>query len=691
MFTRHLCTAARFAAAALILSQVGTAQAQVVPERYATSRAGTPREAIRSLGVTDPAHQMDVTVWLKLRDQGYLHNLLEQQYDPKSPRYRKWMSAAELERVKPTGEQLAMVRRELQGYGLATVVDPEGFFVRARGTAAAMQSAFHTSLYAFEKDGESFNANVTPAALGGTAGNLVSEAIGLDEGVVARPYIVERKNPATGQPRRTSLNPSSLLPLSAYITNQCFQAPGSVQAGAPGQLPHATYTGNIYQPASSGLSNIQCGYTPAQLQDHYGLTAAYARGLRGEGQTIVIVDAYGSPTILEDANTFAQLSELPALTSVNFQIVYPDGKPRVSNEGWGIETSLDVEWAHALAPNAKIVLVVANGAADQELQFALQYAITHYPGGVISNSWGQPEYSAGPILGRSYDRLLALAAAQGVSVHFATGDAGDFGVGSPVGAAGFPASSPYVTAVGGTSLNVPVDSGGSQDTGWGTNFASIFAGAIAVADPPSAQFMGGSGGGESLLYPKPSWQSALPGSGRQMPDISAVADPYTGVAIVVTPALVIGRSEPQQVAVIGGTSVACPVFTAIWALADQQAGHFLGQAAPAIARMPASAVRDIVPLGSANNVTGVIVDSGGTHSYSAAQLSGPLFNTTTFVSVVFPGVVFVNPIGGQESTGEGQLLTFGTDSSLTTAPGWDNVTGFGEPNGWEFIAAAAAR
>lgn len=687
MVTRHLGSVARFVAAALFISHVGPVPAQV-PERHAADRAGSPREPIRNLGATDPTHEMEVTVWLKLNDQAHFDTLLEELYDPKSPRYRQWLSEEDLATFKPTAEQVATVRRELEAYGLATSVDPKGFFVRAHGTATAVQSAFHTSLYRFEKAGRTFNANVAPAALHGPAGSLVFEAVGLDEEAVMRPQLVERMDPATGQPWRIPLSQVSLAPqsLPPLFTTQCFQPPGTFLVGVAGLVPYASYTGNFYQSTPSGPSSQFCAYTPAQLQDHYGLTAAYARGLQGEGQTIVIVDGYGSPSILQDANSFAQLTGLPALTSTNFQIVYPDGQPRGYNESWAIETSLDVEWAHAMAPSAKIVLVVGNGGSDQELQFVLQYAINNHLGEVISNSWGGPEFSAGPIAIRTYNQLFALAAAKGISVHFASGDSGDWGLGSPVGAASFPASSPYVTAVGGTSLGVPTGGGGSADVGWGNNLGTLVQNAATTGS-----FIGGGGGGESLLNSKPSWQKALPGGGRQTPDISAIADPLTSVPIVVTSFNSFSGQSRQVLGLVGGTSLACPVFTAIWALADQQAGHGLGQAAPAIARMPPAALRDIVPIGSANDVTEVLVDSSGAHSYSAAQLAGPIFDTTTFFSAIFisPSSAFNG--GGPVLIRPPSVLTFGTDSSLTTAPGWDNVTGFGSPNGWEFIAAAAGK
>src|SRR5262249_38632525 len=128
--------------------------------------------------------------------------------------------------------------------------------------------------------------------------------------------------------------------------------------------------------------------------------------------------------------------------------------------------------------------------------------------------------------------------------------------------------------------------------------------------------------------------------------------------------------EPQQIQVIGGTSLSTPIFSAIWALANQKAGHLLGNAAPAIAHMPPSAVLDVLPLTSPTNTSGVITDVNGTKSYSPADLLAPALQTQTFYSAfcAFNGGAFL------------LNMSFGTDTSLTVTKGWDNVTGFGTPN-----------
>jgi subtilase family serine protease len=154
-----------------------------------------------------------------------------------------------------------------------------------------------------------------------------------------------------------------------------------------------------------------------------------------------------------------------------------------------------------------------------------------------------------------------------------------------------------------------------------------------------------------------------------VPDIGWLADPFTGVEIIQT----IGGTT--FVGVIGGTSLACPMFSGIMAIAAQKAGHGLGQAAQLVYTLPAGAVTDIVPVGSANNVTGVIDGN----PVSADSLAAPLYTTTTYYSALYN-----SPFSTRWF-----VITFGTDTSLKTGTGWDNVTGVGTPNGLNFINGIA--
>lgn len=361
---------------------------------------------------------------------------------------------------------------------------------------------------------------------------------------------------------------------------------------------------------------------------------------------------------------------LPAPTSSNFQALYPDGKPTplsIAVDNWQNEASLDVEWAHGIAPKAKIVILVTPTQDWTEFEIAIQYAMDHKLGHVISNSYGLPELLWGKGTAEGFNQVLKTAAAAGLTVNFSSGDGGDYGTGAPnAGGDSCPACSPYATSIGGTSLGIPTGTGNATtQVGWGNNITYMAFSGI-INDPPYFNgFIGGSGGGESTFFAKPSWQKAIPGIGRQQPDISGPADSFTGAILVLN----------GQVGTIGGTSWASPVFSAIWSLALQKAGHALGQAAPLIASLPSGAVTDIVPVGSVTNPAGIIFDSNGATYYSADALAAPLYSTTQF----YGAIPLINP----------DDLTFGTDSSLTVTKGWDNVTGWGVPAGVSFIDAVA--
>jgi subtilase family serine protease len=284
--------------------------------------------------------------------------------------------------------------------------------------------------------------------------------------------------------------------------------------------------------------------------------------------------------------------------------------------------------------------------------------------------------------------ISEIGAAVGISFNFASGDYGDYQLQTIRRTISAPADSPWATAVGGVTLALNTDNSIDWQSGWGNN-GTLIAKQGTVYDPPPSGFFGGSGGGASECvtknarfrppvctggFPKPSYQKALSGKYRQIPDVSWLADPYTGAAILIS----IPGQVPEQVwQVYGGTSLATPMFSALWAIANQEAlaggGSELGQAAPYLYSMPTGTIFDIAPVTSATNVTGSIQDSKGTKQYSAKTLAGG--PRGEFVSALWD--YFALP-----DTAE--ILSFGTDSSLKTAIGWDEVTGVGTPNAQAF-------
>jgi subtilase family serine protease len=272
------------------------------------------------------------------------------------------------------------------------------------------------------------------------------------------------------------------------------------------------------QPTASATP---AGLTPASLRDAYKITGT------GSSSTIIaIVDAYGYPNAEADLATYRAQFGLPPCTTANgcFKKVNQDGVqgsyPR-TDVGWAQEAALDLDMASAMCPSCKIILVQANGATYIDLATAVDTAVK-LGAHVVSNSYGGGESGAA-----SYD---AHYNHPGVAITASSGDSG-YGV-------SYPASSPHVTAVGGTSLKAAANTRGWTETTWN-----------------------GAGSGCSTVFGKPSWQTDAGCAKRTVADVSAVADPNTGVAVY---GPVNRRSSGWMV--FGGTSVAAPLVGGVYAV-----------------------------------------------------------------------------------------------------------------------------
>lgn len=436
----------------------------------------------------------------------------------------------------------------------------------------------------------------------------------------------------------------------------------------------ATYTGNTY----NGTQNpVGCGYTPPEIWTAYHLTGLYKEGFDGTGQTIVIIGDCASPIVRDDANIFSARFDLPQLTSSNFHIHYLGTTP-TCEQIMPEYTTPEVEWAHAIAPGANIAVVATPGSnTPMDLEYAQLYAIANHLGNVISGSYWFEELYTAPTDLDQWNLINEVGVALGISSHFPTGDIGDFTFDSTFASptVSAPADSPYATAIGGVSLALNSNDTIDWQAGWGNNFSYLAYFSFYplqqeyVPDPPTGFFNGGSGGGPSAFFSKPSFQHKLAGTQRLLPDISWLADPYT-------PGVVVMAQEYGLVwQPFSGTELSCAMFSGLWAIANQEAGKPLGQAARHLYSMPAGSITDVVPVGSSHNVKGTITDPSGTTSYTAAELAAPLDGTTKFYSALWDDIFFYQTT---------YLITFGTDSGLKTAPGWDDVTGLGTPNGKAF-------
>ncbi len=262
------------------------------------------------------------------------------------------------------------------------------------------------------------------------------------------------------------------------------------------------------------------GFWPAQVRQAYGIDQVKFGAVTGDGagQTIAIVDAYNEPNIVSDLHAFDQQFDLPDPTLIRLNQTggtrLPGTDPAGQGDSWAVETSLDVEWAHSVAPMAKIVLVLTD--SPNTLMTGVNTA-RNYPGvGVVSMSWGSGESALDPPQNGTF---TTPAGHTNVTFVASTGDQGAFGAfGSKW--PGYPADSPNVLAVGGTNLTVNDDGSYLAETGWGD-------GNLSITD-------GGSGGGISHVETQPIFQQGRVTQStlfRTIPDVSMLADPATGVAI----------------------------------------------------------------------------------------------------------------------------------------------------------------
>ncbi len=311
-------------------------------------------------------------------------------------------------------------------------------------------------------------------------------------------------------------------------------------------------------------------YSPQQQRNAYGIQPLFNAGITGKGHTIVLIESATSPYLQSDVHLYDQLFGLKDPT---INVISPFAPPSV-NPGPYQETALDVEEAHALAPDATIDLVLANAdAVTSGQQFistmlqVTQYAVQNNLGDVISQSFGVGESCAPDGYIQQEQQVFEEARAKGITVLASSGDSGAAilscqATGNNIAflkGVSLPAADPLVTAVGGTTLNATQKTGEyAGETVWNDGFAAT-------------------GGGISTLFPVPSYQQNVTGlAKRGVPDVAFDADSQTGVPIVLS------AGGGVHVTPFGGTSVGSPAWAAIVVLANQSVGHRLGFLNPSI-------------------------------------------------------------------------------------------------------------
>ncbi|RLK58355.1 S53 family peptidase [Actinokineospora cianjurensis] len=632
-------------ASALLVGCVALAGiAGAVPASAQTSAGGSEVSVVEGtapawatpsarVGALDLGQVRRVQVAVALKDPRGARELAAAVSRPGDPRHgRFWTAAQFTARFAPEQDTVDGVTGWLRGQGLkVTSVSANRHFIDVEGSVGRLQNAFRVTLstYRHTARGKSVilvapdRAVSVPRALRGA----VAAVVGLDDsGLTIAPDRV-RRTPHGG-------------------------GPGSASGVAGDGLGCARYwaeTNNAAVPqkfAAGRQSNSICGYNTGQVRGIYGLNSANT----GAGTTVAIVGAYNHAGTEADSNRAADTFGSPRLGAGQYRAVLPPtftDQNTCAPQAWYGEQALDVQAVHTVAPAARIVYYGASSCYT--LLDAVNRAVQDNVASVISNSWGYTGESAVPTATRQQmDSIVLQAAIQGQAIVFSSGDAGDNSGGSSLGRveADFPASHPWVTAVGGTSVAVGADNQVVFQSGWESGgYTRSGAGWVAQSDA-DGRFAGGAGGGRSQLFAQPDYQKgvvpdAVAQGRRAIPDIAALADAYTGIGV--------GYTVPGQgwaIFASGGTSAAAPLVAGLVADAQQAQG---------VARM--------------------------------GFLNAALYRLKTGISDVRPvqaGVWTPYMVGYGKVTVPAQAGSYLVEvdarpQSLQSSAGWDAVTGVGTP------------
>jgi subtilase family serine protease len=655
----------------------------VVVEAASSAVAGTPE-----VSLTPSATPIEFAVSLKLHDAAQAAAVSEAVSDPASSSYGQYLTPAEWEsRFSPSEASVERVSSWLRAHGVAVEsVSSDRMTVYAIATAATIENAFGTSLAEFQKDGHVVRLAKAPLSMPSSLASLISGLSGVNQNA-ARPddlgaSALQRSAAAPAAKSEPIPPPPGLSvfpPCSKYWGQKYDTNAPPYGKGYPNPLPYAP-----------------CGYKPAQIQGAYDLAPGIAAGDDGSGVKVAIVDAYASPTLFSDAHEYSMRNqpEQPLEQrqfSEHVSRSFNESEYCEASEDWFREQTLDVESVHSTAPGAHILYVGAKNC-EGGLYAAVQKVIDGHEAQIVTDSWSDfGELFESEKEREGFDNVLMMADATGVGVQFSTGDYGDDYELMGINSVNFPASSPYVTAVGGTSLQIGKHDERLGEFGWSTGNSFLCDALLeSIGYPgcgsktletwlpsPPGSFQYGGNGGTAYDYPEPSYQeavvpaalaernSAITGErNRVTPDISMDAEPSTGLLIGETMTFPGGVHYGEYT--YGGTSLASPLFAGLMADADQAAGKALGFVNPALYKLdslPQTASRafyDIVPSGKQ-----ALIQPFYLNDYSAKE--GTVITART---IEYEGKQsYCDGAGGCESE----------TNILQTAPGFDSMTGIGSP------------
>jgi subtilase family serine protease len=624
-----LSTALAITAASVLLTGASAAGAATAG---AAAQSGSGRVAIASTAPgsgSGPLEALAAGSRVRLsvfvgRDQAGLAAVATAVSGPASPGYGHYLSPAQVQaRFGATAAQRSAVRGWLSGAGLAVTGD-DGFVITAMGTAARAEAALRAGL-----------------ALSHPAGSAAQV-------VPSRPLSV----PAAVAGAITTIRVSTaVVPLSPHQSLRAAAAtvPGSRAAAAVAAKCSAYYgqkkAAGLPKAYGRTLTWAPCGYQPAQLRKAYGVTKS---GLTGAGASVAVISESADSTALGDANRWARQRDVPPFAAGQFK-AYGEANSGFDDD----EDALDIEAVHGMAPAARADFVVGSGRVTGDILLdSLDLVVRGRLADVVTSSWYETFTPFPASMVTSWESVLERAAAEGITVNFASGDFSN--------AAGleYPASDPWVTTVGGTSLAIGAAGNALWETGWSSEETFLAANGRSWSPAPPGTGAGGSTGGVSKQFAEPSYQDGVVSGNtwhgkrmRTVPDVSALADPELGYPIGLTVTAGTGTRTAFEDEVVGGASLSSPVFAGFEAdLIQGRGGKRPGFANPLLYRAAHTA--------AFHDVTSSPQGRGYTEAV-AAVLSATSFD---------PHAIILSTMG-----------QCGARKTLTCGPGYDMVTGLGSP------------
>lgn len=482
------------------------------------------------VGPADAQQQLNLSVGLQLRNQSDLASLLSDLNNPRSPRYHQYLTPQEFAaQFGPTADQVQQVKDYLQQQGLTvTNVSPNGLLIDATSTVAQAEAAFRVTINNYVLGANAFFANAAPPVIPGSLSSIITSIGGLDNSVKMHP-LYHLSGPSHGKSK------------SAF----------TVHAKAS---PNATQT----------------GFGPPDLNGAYDGTPLQTSALQGSGQTVAVfeLDGYQSSDISAYLQNYS-------LGSPSISNVLVDGFNGSAGAG-AIEVELDIEVVAAMAPKATQI-VYEGPNSTQGVNDTYNKIVTDNKAQITTISWGECESQSGNAELQTLDNIFSQGAAEGIAMYAASGDSGAYDCNDTNLAVDSPAGDPNITGVGGTNLQLSNSAYGSESV-WSN-----------PSDTQRSPKGAGGGGGVSSFFKQPSWQTG-PGvqnqysnGNREVPDVSADADPATGYAVYCT---VSAAGCSSGWITVGGTSAAAPMWAGSTALINgylqQQGKSRMGFANPVL-------------------------------------------------------------------------------------------------------------